>query len=67
MTFDVAFLPPNFQTNEISKSKQDLVEKEDELMFWYRQFEDAKEEERFMSSTKTRKSLHNDLVGGKET
>ena len=35
---------------EISKLKQDLVEREDECMLWYRQFEDAKEEQSMDSS-----------------
>ena len=45
MTYDYDFLQPNFQAKirEISKLKQDLVEREDERMYWYRQFEDAKE------------------------
>jgi hypothetical protein len=52
MTSDDDSLTQNCQakTREISKLKQDSVERGDECTFWYRKFEDAKEEARLMSS-----------------
>ena len=43
-----------------------VTEKEDECMLWYRRFEDAKEA-RSKGSAKTRKRRHNYLKRGKET
>jgi hypothetical protein len=62
MTSDDDSLPPNYQSKirQISKLKQDLVEREDECMFWYRQFHDAKEA-RSKGSAKTPKHRHNYL------
>jgi hypothetical protein len=55
MISDDDSLPLNCKAKirEISKLKRDLVEREDEYMFWYRQFEDAKEA-RSKGSAKTR-------------
>jgi hypothetical protein len=45
---------PNCKCQEynsrIQQLEHDVTEKEDECMFWYRQFVDAKEEARLMSS-----------------
>jgi hypothetical protein len=62
MTFDDDSLQPNFQAKikEISKLKQDLVEREDQCMYWFRKFEDAKEEQS-EASAKTRKRRHSYL------
>ena len=67
MTYDYDFLQANFEAKikEISKLKQDLVEREDERMYWYRQFEDAKEEQP-KGSAKTRKRRHSYLERGRE-
>jgi hypothetical protein len=69
MTYDYDFLQANFEAKikEISKLKQDLVEREDETMYWYRQFEDAKEVARSTDSAKTRKHHHSRLKRGKKT
>ena len=66
MTYDYDFLQANFEAKikEISKLKQDLVEREDERMYWYRQFEDAKEQPK--GSAKTRKHRHSYLERGRE-
>jgi len=52
--------------SRIQQLEQDVIEKEDECMFWYRQFEDAKEA-RPKGSVKTCKHQHSYLEGGKET
>jgi hypothetical protein len=46
--------------------EHDVTEKEDECMFWYRQFECAKEA-RSMGSAKSRMRRHSYLKRGKET
>ena len=52
--------------SRIQQLEHDVNEKEDERMFWYRQFEDAKEEQS-RGSAKTRKRRHSYLKRGKET
>jgi hypothetical protein len=46
--------------SRIRQLEHDVTEKEDEYMFWYRQFEDAKEA-RSKGSAKTRKRRHSYL------
>ncbi|HEY7571452.1 MAG TPA: hypothetical protein VH796_08785 [Nitrososphaeraceae archaeon] len=46
--------------SRIQQLEQDVTEKEDEAMFWYRQYEDAKEEQS-IDSVKTRKIQHRRL------
>jgi hypothetical protein len=46
--------------SKIQQLEHDVTEKEDEYMFWYRQFEDAKEA-RSKGSAKTRKRRHSYL------
>jgi hypothetical protein len=67
MSYDYDILQANFEAKikEINKLKQDLVEREDEALFWYRQYEDAKEEQS-KGSAKT-KFRHYDLERGKGT
>ena len=67
MTYDYDF-QANFEAKikENCKLKQDLVEREDECKYWYRQFEDAKEVARSMNSAKTRKHQHSRLKRGKK-
>ena len=62
MTYDYDSLPPNCLTKirEVSKLKQDLDEREDKCIFWYRQFEDAKEA-RSMDSSKSLKRRNSPL------
>ena len=44
MTYDYDSPPDCLaKIRDVSKLKQDLDEREDECIFWYRQFEDAKE------------------------
>lgn len=64
MTYDYDF-QANFEAKikENCKLKQDLVEREDECKYWYRQFEDAKE----VDFAKTRKHQHSRLKRGKKT
>jgi hypothetical protein len=61
---------PNCKCQEyksrIQQLEHDVTEKEDECMFWYRQFQDAKEEARSMDSVNTR-SINVVKKRGKET
>ena len=51
--------------SRIQQLEHDVTQKEDECMYWYRQFEDAKEA-RSMDSAKSRKHQHSRLKRGKE-
>ena len=47
-------IAPNTNTSRTQQLEHDVTEKEDECMYWYRQFEDAKET-RSKGSVKSRK------------
>ena len=51
--------------SRIRELEHDVTEKEDEYMFWYRQFEDGKDYDQ--GSAKTRKRRQRYLKRGKET